>query len=78
MTQTGDESSVQWVIPVQQFDPEKVDLFFESAAGKMQIIKNGVAVDYSEEEATRDPVRACRYCNRRCQNGQCIRYRMGL
>lgn len=35
------------------FDPEKVDLFFESAAGKMQIIKNGIAVDYSEEEATR-------------------------
>ena len=36
-----------------QFDPEKVDLFFESAAGKMQIIKDGVAVDYSEEEATK-------------------------
>ena len=36
-----------------QFDPEKVDLFFESAAGHMQIIKDGVAVDYSEEEATR-------------------------
>jgi glutamate N-acetyltransferase/amino-acid N-acetyltransferase len=36
-----------------QFDPEKVDLFFESAAGKLQIIKDGVAVDYSEEEATR-------------------------
>lgn len=36
-----------------QFDPEKVDLFFESAAGKLQIIENGVAVDYSEEEATR-------------------------
>ena len=36
-----------------QFDPEKVDLFFESAAGRIQIIKNGVAVDYSEEEATR-------------------------
>ena len=35
-----------------QFDPEKVDLFFESAAGKMQIIKDGVAVDYSEEQAT--------------------------
>ena len=35
------------------FDPEKVDLFFESAAGKMQIIKDGVAVDYSEEQATR-------------------------
>ena len=36
-----------------QFDPEKVDLFFESAAGKMQIIKDGVAIDYSEEEATK-------------------------
>lgn len=36
-----------------QFDPEKVDLFFESAAGKMQIIKDGVAVDYSEEKATK-------------------------
>ena len=35
-----------------QFDPEKVDLFFESAAGKLQIIQDGVAVDYSEEEAT--------------------------
>lgn len=36
-----------------KFDPEKVDLFFESAAGKIQIIKDGVAVDYSEEEATK-------------------------
>lgn len=36
-----------------EFDPEKVDLFFESAAGKMQIIENGVALDYSEEEATK-------------------------
>ena len=36
-----------------QFDPEKVDLYFESAAGKLQIIENGVAVNYSEEEATR-------------------------
>lgn len=36
-----------------QFDPEKVDLFFESAAGKLQIIKNGVAADYSEEQATK-------------------------
>lgn len=35
------------------FEPEKVDLFFESAAGKMQIIENGVAVDYSEEQATK-------------------------
>lgn len=35
-----------------QFEPEKVDLYFESAAGKIAIIKNGVALDYSEEEAT--------------------------
>ena len=36
-----------------QFDPEKVDLFFESKAGKIQIIENGVATDYSEEVATK-------------------------
>lgn len=36
-----------------QFNPEKVDLFFESAAGKIQIIENGTAVAYSEEEATK-------------------------
>ena len=36
-----------------QFDPEKVDLYFESKAGKIQIIENGVAVNYSEEEATK-------------------------
>lgn len=35
------------------FDPEVVDLFFESAAGKIQIMKDGVAADYSEEEATK-------------------------
>lgn len=36
-----------------QFDPEQVDLYFESAAGKLQIIKDGVALDYSEEAATK-------------------------
>ena len=35
-----------------QFDPEKVDLFFESEAGKIQIAEDGVAVNYSEEKAT--------------------------
>ena len=35
-----------------QFDPEKVDLFFESEAGKIQIAENGVALDFSEEKAT--------------------------
>lgn len=36
-----------------QFDPEQVDLYFESEAGNIQIIENGTAVDYSEEEATK-------------------------
>ncbi len=36
-----------------QFDPEKVDLWFESAAGKIKIIENGVSTGYSEEEATK-------------------------
>ena len=36
-----------------QFDPEKVDLFFESKAGKIQIIADGTAVAYSEKEATK-------------------------
>lgn len=35
-----------------QFDPENVDLYFESSAGKLKIIENGVALDYSEEKAT--------------------------
>ncbi len=35
-----------------EFDPEKVDLYFSSAAGELQIIRNGVATDYSEETAT--------------------------
>lgn len=35
-----------------QFDPEKVDLFFESCAGRLQIMKDGVGTDYSEEKAT--------------------------
>lgn len=36
-----------------KFDPENVDLYFQSESGKMQIFGNGVACDYSEEEATR-------------------------
>lgn len=34
------------------FDPSKVDLKFESKAGVVQIMKDGVAVNYSEEKAT--------------------------
>ena len=33
------------------FDPEKVDLHFESAAGRLQIVKDGMALDYTEKEA---------------------------
>lgn len=36
-----------------KFDPEKVELFFESRAGKMLIYKGGAATDYSEEQATK-------------------------
>lgn len=35
------------------FDPEKVDLYFESRAGKIKIIENGVSTGYSEEVATK-------------------------
>ena len=34
-------------------DPDKVDLYFESAAGKLQILKDGVSTGYSEEFATK-------------------------
>ena len=34
------------------FDPERVDLFLESRAGRIQILENGVAASYSEEKAT--------------------------
>ena len=34
------------------FDPERVDLFLESRAGRIQILENGVAAPYSEEKAT--------------------------
>ena len=36
-----------------QFDPEKLELYFQSKAGKMLIYKDGKAADYSEEEATK-------------------------
>lgn len=38
----------------EQFDPEKVDLFIESAEdGRLQLVANGMATDYSEEKATK-------------------------
>ncbi|MDD6211656.1 MAG: bifunctional glutamate N-acetyltransferase/amino-acid acetyltransferase ArgJ [Clostridiales bacterium] len=35
------------------FDPDATDIYFESAGGTMKIVENGMATDYSEEEATR-------------------------
>ncbi|MDE6530476.1 MAG: bifunctional glutamate N-acetyltransferase/amino-acid acetyltransferase ArgJ [Lachnospiraceae bacterium] len=35
------------------FQPEKVDLYFTSKAGKILIFQSGIAADYSEEEATK-------------------------
>lgn len=34
------------------FDPEKVDLYFESDNGSLKIIENGVSTGYDEAEAT--------------------------
>ena len=35
------------------FDPDKVDLYIESAEGKLKLVENGVACDYSEELASK-------------------------
>lgn len=34
------------------FEPEKVDIYFESESGRLKIVENGKATDYSEEKAT--------------------------
>ena len=36
-----------------KFDPEAIELYLESSVGKILIFKDGMAADYSEEEATR-------------------------
>ncbi|MCR5627359.1 MAG: bifunctional ornithine acetyltransferase/N-acetylglutamate synthase [Lachnospiraceae bacterium] len=36
-----------------KFDPDKIELFIESDAGRILIFKNGKASDYSEDEATK-------------------------
>ena len=61
-----------------QFDPEKVDLYFESEAGKLKIIENGVALDYSEEKATEILSQAESNGDRRYQRGRCRGSSMGL
>lgn len=34
------------------FDPDRVDLYFSSEKGKIQLVKDGLALDYSEAKAT--------------------------
>lgn len=34
------------------FDPDKIELFFESKAGRIQVFKEGVSTNYDEEEAS--------------------------
>ncbi len=36
-----------------KFDPEKVDIYFDSCVGKLKVFENGVVADFSEEEATK-------------------------
>ena len=36
-----------------EFDPEVVDLYIESEGKRLQLVSNGMATDYSEEEATK-------------------------
>lgn len=35
------------------FNPEEIELYFQSKSGQIQIYKDGVATDYSEDEATK-------------------------
>ncbi len=35
------------------FDPDKVDLYIESSEGKLKLVENGMATQYSEEYATK-------------------------
>ncbi len=36
-----------------EFDPDRVDLYVESKEGKLKLVENGMATDYSEETATK-------------------------
>ena len=39
--------------PLFDFDPVKVDISLKSADGVIEIVKDGIATDYSEDEATK-------------------------
>ena len=36
-----------------EFDPEKVDIYLQNGDDRFLLVKNGMAIDYSEEEATK-------------------------
>ena len=61
------------------FDPEKVDLYFESAAGKLQIIENGVAVGLQRGRGNQRSFPSLHVTAiADVKMGECIRHRMGL
>ncbi len=51
--QTGDGFCALWDTLECSLIRKKVDLYFESRAGKLKIIENGVSTGYDEAEATR-------------------------
>ncbi len=54
-----------------EFDPDRLDLYFESAAGKIMIAKDGVTTDFDEELATRilSEEHVTAVCD--CKQGEC-------
>lgn len=59
------------------FDPLKVDLTIESKAGKIKLVENGVALSYSEEEATRVLSQEKVTCICDMKQGSCQAYAWG-
>ena len=59
------------------FDPLKVDLTIESKAGKIRLVENGVALSYSEEEATKVLSQEKVTCICDMKQGSCQAYAWG-
>ncbi|MCR4732947.1 MAG: bifunctional glutamate N-acetyltransferase/amino-acid acetyltransferase ArgJ [Lachnospiraceae bacterium] len=59
------------------FDPLKVDLTIESKAGKIKLVENGVALYYSEEEATKVLSQEKVTCICDMKQGSCQAYAWG-
>ncbi|MEE3356378.1 MAG: bifunctional ornithine acetyltransferase/N-acetylglutamate synthase, partial [Candidatus Weimeria sp.] len=58
-------------------DPLKVDLTIESKAGKIKLVENGVALSYSEEEATKVLSQEKVTCICDMKQGSCQAYAWG-